>query len=526
MKQKNTIWLLPVLAVMIITSWSCEKNFNDLNQNTNKPTAVPPYLLVTGILNKMVDFPTGDQDHWNQYFLINYDYYGNNRYDFGSGSSYYTELKNVTKMEDQAKAIGLPNVNPYKAMANFFKAYYFTKMSLEMGNIPMTAALQGSNNLTPEYDSQKKVFQQSFQWLDSANNDLGILVAAGTNTLGGDIYFGGDLLKWQKTVNAFRLRLLINLSKKSGDADLNIASQFSSIINNPAKYPLFQSSDDNLQYTYSHPTNDYPETPANFGFNALRENCSGTYIGLLTSLKDPRVFLTADPATALVASGKSPTDFSAFVGADPGEDLGKMYAKTNAGQYSLISRYRYYNTYTGEPTVIVGYPELCFNIAEAINRGWITSGPKGNAETYYKLGMQASMASYNIPAAGSMPVYFLRPGASLGTFDTYTVNVDFNNYYNQPSVAYINGATGLTQILKQKYLALFRHSGLEAYFQFRRTGVPAFTTGAGTGNSGRIALRFQYPSNEITTNTANYQTALKNQFNSNDDINGVMWLLQ
>ncbi|MGN6267391.1 MAG: SusD/RagB family nutrient-binding outer membrane lipoprotein, partial [Ginsengibacter sp.] len=75
-------------------------------------------------------------------------------------------------------------------------------------------------------------------------------------------------------------------------------------------------------------------------------------------------------------------------------------------------------------------------------------------------------------------------------------------------------------------LALFRHSGLEAYFQFRRTGVPTFTTGAGTGNSGRIALRFQYPSNEITTNTDNYQTALKNQFNGNDDINGIMWLLQ
>ncbi|MGN6266434.1 MAG: SusD/RagB family nutrient-binding outer membrane lipoprotein, partial [Ginsengibacter sp.] len=438
MKQKNKFWLLPFFFIMIVTSWSCKKSFNELNQNTNKPTSVPPDLLVTGVLNDMVDYPTGDYDHWNQYFLINYDYYGNNRYEFGSGSGYYTDLKNVIKMEEQAKAIGLPDVNPYEAMAKFFKAYYFTKMSLEMGDIPMTAALQGNKNLTPEYDAQKKVFQQSFQWLDSANTDLGILVAAGTSTLGGDIYFGGNLLKWQKTVNSLRLRLLINLSKKSSDADLNIASQFSSIVNNPEKYPLFESSDDNLQYTYSHPTNDYPENPGNFGFNALRENCSATYVGLLTSLKDPRVFLTTEPATALVAAGKSPTDFGAFVGADPGEDLGSMYAKTNAGQYSLISRYRYYNTYTGEPTIIIGFPEQCFNIAEAINRGWITKGPTGNAETYYKAGIQASMASYNIPLTGSMPVYFLHPGASLGTYDSYSVNVDFDTYYSQPAVAYAN----------------------------------------------------------------------------------------
>jgi Starch-binding associating with outer membrane len=526
MKQKSIFWSLPVLLVMIITSWSCKKSFNDLNQNTNKPTSVPPYLLVTGILNDMVDYPTGDYDHWDQYFLINYDYYGNNRYDFGSGASYYTDLKNVTKMEEQAKAIGLPDVNPYEAMAKFFKAFYFTKMSLEMGDIPMTDALQGIDNLTPVYDPQKDVFKQSLQWLDSANNDLGTLVAAGTNTLGGDIYFGGDLSQWQKVVNSFRLRLLINLSKRASDADLNIASQFSSIVGNPTKYPLFESSDDNLQYTYVHPTNDYPENPGNFGFNALRENCSATYLGLLTSLKDPRAFVTAEPATALVNVGKNPTDFSAFVGADPGEDLGSMYAKANAGQYSLINRYRYYNTYTGEPTIIIGFAEQCFNIAEAINRGWITGGPKGNAEEYYKSGIETSMSFYDIPSSGSMTVYFLHPGASLGNYDAYSVNVDFNSYYGQPSVTYAGGATGLNQILEQKYLAMFRHSGLEAYYQYRRTGVPAFTAGAGTGNSGRIALRFQYPSNEITTNTANYQTALKNQYGGNDDINGVMWLLQ
>lgn len=82
---------------------------------------------------------------------------------------------------------------------------------------------------------------------------------------------------------------------------------------------------------------------------------------------------------------------------------------------------------------------------------------------------------------------------------------------------------GLTQILQQKYLALFRHSGLEAYYNYRRTGVPTFTTGPGTGNGSRIATRFQYP---LSERTANYQAALASQYGGNDDINGVMYLLK
>jgi hypothetical protein len=57
-------------------------------------------------------------------------------------------------------------------------------------------------------------------------------------------------------------------------------------------------------------------------------------------------------------------------------------------------------------------------------------------------------------------------------------------------------------------------------------GVPVFETGPGTGNSGRIAWRFQYPSSDKTANTTNYQGALASQFGGNDDINGVMWLLK
>jgi hypothetical protein len=526
MKKIFRIYLLP--ALLLLTVSSCQKNFENLTQNNNVPNSVPASLLLNGVLNNMIDFPDGSAEIYDQYYIYNYNYYGNNTYNFGSGDNYYTTLKNVVAMEKQALQSGSPAVNGYSALGKFFRAYFFSKMSLEEGDIPMTQALQGAANLTPAYDTQKAVMAQSLAWLESANSDLTTLIASGTNSISGDIFFNGDLIKWQKAVNAFHIRLLLALSKKAtSDPDLNIPTQFAAIVGNPSKYPLMASAADNLQYLFVAPSNYYPQNPDNFGQNGSRQNGSQTYVGLLTSLQDPRVFVTHEPARYLVdTKGQSPTDFKSFVGADPGLDLGTMYNNAGLQYYSFINRHHYYSTYTGEPSIQIGYPELMFNIAEGINRGWAP----GNAETYYIAGIQASMAYYGIPTTGSFTAYFYRPGSSsvsnLGNYDTYTINTNWATYYAQASVQYASGSTGLTQILNQKYLALFRHSGLESYFTYRRTLVPAFTTGPGTSNGQRIALRFQYPSSERNSNTANYNTALTSQYVGNDDINGVMWILK
>lgn len=533
MKKIFKIYILP--AMMLLTVSSCKKNFEKYTQNPNVPLSVPASLLFNGVLNSMVDFPDGSSEIWDQYYIYNYNYYGNNTYDFGSGDNYYTTLKNVVAMESQAAASGGAAINPYEAMGKFFRAYFFSKMSLEEGDIPMTQALQGLNNLTPKYDTQKAVMMQSLAWLESANSDMSQLIAnpslGGSGlgaSLGGDIFFGNSLAEWQKVVNAFHIRLLLELSNKASDPDLNVPAQFAAIIGNPAKYPLMKSAADNMQYTFVTPTNFYPQNPNNFGQNGSRQNGSQTYISLLTSLKDPRVFVTHEPARYLVDTKKqSPTDFASFVGADPGLDLGTMYNNAGLQYYSFINRKHYYSTFTGEPSIQIGFPEQEFEIAEGINRGWAT----GNAETYYIAGIQASMASYQIPTTGTFVAYFYRPGSTTGVqdnanYDVYNINFDWNTYYAQPAVKYAGGATGLTQVLQQKYLALFRHSGLESYFTYRRTKVPTFTTGPGTDNGQRIALRFQYPSSERTANTVNYNAALQSQYGGNDDINGVMWILK
>jgi len=512
------------LALIVAVLTSCEKNYDELYQNTNKPAASTPSLNLTGVLKDMLVPPAGMEERWSQYFLINYDYYGNNKYEFGNAPTSYTTLTDVLKMEEEEAKLGFDELNPYNALGKFFRAYYFTDMSLKVGDIPMKDALQGLNGMTPAYDTQKDVFLQAFTWLEEANSDLAELIRKGDKTLAGDFYFNNDLAAWQKVVNTFRLRLLIHLSIKANDADLKVKQQFADILGNPAKYPIMKSADDNLKFTYVYPTDLYPNNPGNFGFDALRYNTSNTYIHLLTDRKDPRVFITAEPADSMIRVEKlKRTDFKAYLGADPGEQLASMYTKANLGAYSLLNRKHYYDTYTGEPSVIIGYSEMLFNIAEGITRGWAT----GDAETAYKTGIKVSMDYYHIPDSGPMQVFFLKSGASLGNYTIDTVNVDFDAYYAQPLVKYsADQATALNQVLTQKYIALFRQAGLEGYYNYRRTGVPTFTTGDGTANSGRIALRFKYPAVESSANSTHYTDALNRQYSGNDDINAKMWILQ
>ncbi len=525
---------LIIIATAMIFFAGCNKKFDELAVNPNSPESVPASLALNGVEVSINQRPWGLEHRWNQYACCNYNYYGNQEYNWGGASLFYTTLKNVMKMEEEAIKSGGKTINPYTALGKFFRGFLFYEMSMRVGDLPMKEALKGVEILTPKYDTQKDIFIQVLKWLDEANTDMSQLITAGDNSLLGDFYFNNNLKSWQKVVNTLRLRVLISLSKKETDATLNIKQDFSRVMGNKSTYPILNDMNDNLKFVYVNPFNKYPTNPDNYGFDATRYNMSSTYLGALTNIKDPRTFVVADPAGSKLKAGLLPSDHNAFVGASPAEDLADMSSKAGIdngsgfvpGSYSFYGRKRYYSTYTAEPTILVGYPEMCFNIAEAINRGWIT----GNAEEWYTKGIQASIGFYGVKE-GLNTFYYLKAGGKViegGDYIAYNVNFIFNDYYNQSEVKYAgNTAIGLGQILIQKYLSFFQNSGFEAFYNYRRTGVPAFAkNGAGTGNSGLIPQRFQYPSNERTTNGTNLAEALQRQYGGQDNINGAMWIIQ
>jgi hypothetical protein len=529
--MRNKILITALVLILAISG--CQKKFENLEKNPNLPQNVPASLALNGVEVSFFQRPWGIEQRWNQYYCCNYNYYGNQEYNWSGASLYYTTLKNVIQMEDEATRGGATALNPYSALGKFFRAYFFYEMTMRVGDLPMKDALKGITSLQPKYDTQKEVFVQVLKWLEEANADMAKLISTGDNSLLGDFYYNNDLRKWQKAVNAFRLRVLISLSKKESDSDLKIKENLAAMLGNKSTYPLFSDMNDNLQFVYVNPFNKYPVNPDNFGFDATRYNMSFTYISLLTSIKDPRVFSVAEPVGAKLKAGISPSSHDAYVGASPAEDLADMSTKAGVdngpdyapGLYSFYGRKRYYSSYTAENTILVGYPEMCFNIAEAINRGWIT----GDAEDWYKKGIQASIGFYGIKD-GANDFYYLKAGGKVtegGDYINYKLTFLFTEYYSQPLVKYTGGASGLNQILEQKYLAFFQNSGYEAYYNYRRTGVPEFAKGGpGTANSGKIPKRFQYPGTERTTNGANLAAALQRQFGGNDDINADMWVIK
>lgn len=534
MKFLKNIFLAGLATTVFV---SCNKEIDELQQDPNKATTVTPDLILGAVLKDISgtgkEGALGGINAWdnvhkyNQYFLGAYGYYGDNQYNWQSGSfDSYTALKNVVQMEKEAATRGLPAVNPYEAIGKFTRAWYFYNLSSMMGDIPLTDALQSINNPTPSYTPQKEVFKYVLNILDTANTHFASLITEGNNTLAGsvqDIYFNGDLRKWQKTVNSFKLRVLIALSKKAGDADLNVPGQFAAIVNNPTKYPVFTSQADDFKFTYVTTYNQYALHANNFGSTSSRYGMAQTYIKTLTDLKDPRVFITAEPAWKMVDSlNLNPTDFKAFVGESTGQSIDIIETEASARLFSFINRKRYYSTFTGEPDVLIGYKELFFNMAEAINRGWIT----GDAEAWYKKGIVESMNFYGLDVAQTnFTAYFLKSGG-LNNITSYPFTFNFTDYYNQPAVTYAGGATGLQQILVQKYLAFFQNSGWEAYFNSRRTGVPTLQGGTGVGNNGIIPLRWGYPAAEQNQNAANYKAALDAQYGGSNGINGTMWLIK
>ena len=528
--------LFMAVAIIVITTAGCQKG--DLLSNPNaasENSTVPVSLLLnhltyslsvgggvtdgrTGAVNEN---PWNQPAIWEQFHISNYQYYrGNNFYNWSNSATAYDMLKYANLMQVQAvKQYGVQS-NVYTALAKFFKAYNFIWLSQRVGDIPMAQA-GNINNLTPNYDTQHDVYKHSLALLDSANTLMNALGTANANTVvNGDIY-GLTNLQWQKVINSYKLRVLISMSKRAADnADLNIPAQFATIYNNPTQYPIFNGNADNVKYTYNAAYNPYPIFPGNAPYNNYSNICK-TFLTITTVNNDPRTFIAATPAPAQLKSGKMVNDFTAYVGADINLDLPTLNVNSVAGKYSFANYLRYYTSIAGanaEPYIIMGYPELCFNIAEAINLGWVSGA---NSTAWYNNGIAASLSTFGL-TQGQTLIIGDASGTKLGT-----VTVDIIGFLANPAVIYKgDNAMGRAQILTQKYIAFFENSGWEAFYNWRRTGIPTFSqggTGIGTANS-QIPRRWQYPQDEINYNSANYSKAITNQYGGKDDLTQDTWL--
>jgi len=485
MKHFSAYKYIVGVALTSLLFASCKK-YDDFQTNPNQPSTTTPGLLLTGICYSIFYYDNTSASFSDRH--LTYYERGNSSQDYSwnEGSfNNYNILRQVMQMDSFAAQTGQEQ---YRGLTKFFRALLFSQLTEQFGDIPYTESMQGlSGNFKPKYDAQETVYKGILQELEDANN----LLDDSKGEIKGDIIYGGVATQWKKAANVLRLRLLIHLSKKEANTNLNIKTQFQNILSDPGKYPLFTSNDDNAQLVFNTTAQDnyYPD----YGYLSLGTSVSMEkgFIDILKDRSDPRLFAVAEPIP-----GMDEGIFANYDGVDGGQTLANQQtASANASRIKA----RYHDDKINEPWILIGYPEQEFLIAEAIARGWVT-GP-GTAEEHYNNGITASMKFYGISDA------------------------DIATYLAGPDVAY-NAGTALDQIAIQKYIAFFMNSGYEAFYEQRRTGIPTFNVGPGTANGMKVPKRWLYPQTEYDNNPANLSSALQSQYSGNDDVNGVMWLIQ
>jgi hypothetical protein len=495
--MKKIIYQLLALTLIF---FSCQ-NLDEMNVDPNRPTSAHPQLLLTKIQWNAFQDNGGTGPLYAQKMLVQTDgenasqYYKWDRSDFSA----YSRLRDVTKMIQEGEKI---SDNSYVALGKFFRAVYFYNLTMTFGDVPYSKALRGELDpvYTPSsYDSQKAVFQGILKELEEANT----LLKNENKIIAGDVIFKGDITKWRKVVNAYRLKVLMALSGKESEADLNVKAAFAQIV---ANEPILVSESDDAQLVFlDQQGNRYPEfNSSGFGSGMYIDS---TFIRRLQDREDPRLFIYCTQTKVGSEAGKALTDFSSYEGGDPAVPYAQVNIKATAGRTSKVND-RYHKDPTTEPRVLLGFAEQNFILAEAVVRNWIT----GSADTYYQKGVKASFKFYETYSKGVMPSYVTSAKADI---------------YLAKSINDISKVTTTAQkiemIAMQKYLRSFFQSGWDSYFNTLRTGYPEYRRPAGVA----LPFRWIYPQAEYNNNRENVAAAIKSQFGENNDlINQRTWWLK
>ncbi|NQX54276.1 SusD/RagB family nutrient-binding outer membrane lipoprotein [Pedobacter panaciterrae] len=518
--MKRIIKYMLILPLLATLTNGCKK-FEDINTNPNETTQVNSAMLATGMILNVTRGDISSTKGFMQPFLLGkyltwgegqegFQYNRLGRTDFDR----ITLLRNIPSMENYATSDALKK--SYQGLGHFIRAWQFFMATMQVGDIPYAEAVKGETNvLQPKYDTQKAVFMGILNELDQANQ----LFATGANFEGDPIY-AGNVDKWRRLTNSFELHVLINLYKKTADADLKVIDRFKDIV---ANRPLMRDYRDNFALAYNNTAGqNYPwsDVPAGSGNSFVKSNytmLTNTLLAPLKATDDRRLFYYAKPSSVKITAGVSQSDYNAYPGVEPSDAFSALQTRRVGKDYADLNN-RYVQLVNAEPVSVFSCWDMQFALAEAAVRGWITGTA---AQVYYADGITNSMnaVAINTPDLADYHHNMKMDAAYILAFPA------------KPGVA-LAGSTEeqIKQIITQKYLANFLQGGkYQSWFENRRTGYPVFTLNSTTNlntPSTNFPLRWLYPSNELSYNSDNLDAAVQSQYGGNDNTNQQMWLLK
>ncbi|MBM3441119.1 MAG: SusD/RagB family nutrient-binding outer membrane lipoprotein [Bacteroidetes bacterium] len=522
-----------ILLLAMAVLGSCKK-LDDLNVNPNgvATSEANPNLLMPGIQRSvalsMLNLGYQDIAGTVQHTQKDGWWTGHNQYEWGlvDWSGWYSLLRTNRFLGERADVMGLPF---YKGVHLTMKAFMFGTITDLWGDAPYTKALKGDQLGAefeyPAYDSQETIYRGVLEDLKAAAK----IFATGNNTgvvAAYDLYFAGNAASWYAFTNSLILRYSMRISAKLPDvAKANIEAVFSSGV-----YLKTAGQDVTMNYIGAASGDSWPSaTEFDAGSNFRRLKPCTTLLDKMVQYSDPRVPVwfrpvhcrwvddntlatTIDPAIrrngTLLPGVVSYSDSRYLTEIAAGNVFTKKYNPTRLGrtldtrQYvgvppAMIEPSEYNlnptpgqqlenqhvsqlaDVYRGKSggvlrARIISASEVHFILAEAAQRGWAT----GTAKTQYETAVRLSL-------------------------ETWGVGPGYAAYIARPGVAY-NGT--LAQLMEQKWIASWTVA-TEAWFDYRRTGLPNFKVGP-SSTEPVMPLRFTYGNNEINFNATEVNKAI------------------
>jgi len=508
--MKNKL-MIAVLAMFLLPFTACDNDaLLDINVDPNSSTELDFDFILADVqgglttngyvqsraniiysstmiqqLASTAGFVSGDKYFWNE------------QYTSAMFQDYYPSIiKNATHIVDNLE--GTDEVNTY-AMAKVVRTYTLHRLTDMYGNVPYSEAgrgLNGQENWFPKYDSQQEIYGMIVSDLREARD---IMNPNAPNPGIQDIYYQGDIAKWQRYINSLLVRVGMRMSKVD-------AGTAQSVVEEAANHSAgtFQSNDDNTYVVHNDAaTNGNSAVIISDNYRKGNARLSRTFIDWMKSLDDPRMMI--------ISGGVGDPDMPSTWITDPEEQVGMPngYDGETIGEVAveqgLIATPDDYvdnNIYSfinpklydfSDPMYLHTYAEVELLLAEAALKGWNVGG---TAQEHFENGVAAAITKW--------VEYDASLERSQAEIDAYIDGLDFGS---------ASAADQERMIGEQYWAATFLDNGYESYANWRRTGYPVLTPTNYPGNQtgGTIPRRLLYPAFEQSENPDNFAAAVAAQ---------------
>lgn len=488
--MKNIKNIIAIACVSLLAV-SCKK-FGDTNINPNGVSVPSTGALLTNAETQLGGFSQQTRGGIYAQMFTETQYtevslYASPKLDFDgiyAGSLY--DLQKIINVNSGAEgADAAANALNYGANSNqiavarILKAYIFWTITDRWGDVPYSEALKGTDLVTPKYDKQQDIYTSLEAELKAAKDQIDLNLPAPSGDI---LYFkaaGGSPdntywtstagKQWKKLANSLRMLIALRTSKVDASSAGFGGSNFSEAYNDADGY--ISTNTDNLLVRYPGNIDGFSSPWWNLYNGRSDYGVTSFFFGILGS----------DPRSSKFASSTTGFPYGLT------RDLAVAFGSANAGYARVINGSATPRT---TPAPVITAANVLLAISEAIQLGWVT----GDAAQFYQDGISASWGQWGV--TGDLAGYIASHPFTLAN----------------------------TQL--QQYITWYP-DGIQAWSNWRRTGIPALTPTPNATNSTcgyTIPRRYIYGSNEDRTNFANEQAAVNGSYNgSNTECQRVWW---